>query len=102
MARKFTSEWKASRTPRPAIWADVPDEQWNDWRWQLSHRLNSLDELAQIIHLTPEEVAGLSTEDKFRVDVTPYFASLIDPTIPCARCASRSSPRAASWPPLPQ
>jgi len=82
MARKFTSEWKASRTPRPAIWADVPDEQWNDWRWQLSHLLNSLDELAQIIHLTPEEVEGLSAEDKFRVDVTPYFASLIDPDDP--------------------
>ena len=76
--RKFTPEWKESRTPRPAIWADVPDEQWNDWRWQLSHRLNTLDELRQLVHLTPEEIEGLSAEDKFRVDVTPYFASLID------------------------
>ncbi len=69
-------------TPRPAIWAGVPDDKWNDWRWQLSHRLNSLDELAQIIHLTPEEVDGLTAEDKFRVDITPYFASLIDPDDP--------------------
>ena len=82
MMRKFTPEWKAGRTPRPAIWADVPDEQWNDWRWQLSHRLNSLDELGAIINLTAEEVEGLSAEDKFRVDVTPYFASLIDPDDP--------------------
>jgi hypothetical protein len=22
----------AGATPRPAVWADVPDEQWNDWR----------------------------------------------------------------------
>ncbi|MBN1564749.1 MAG: lysine 2,3-aminomutase [Anaerolineae bacterium] len=70
------------RTPRPALWADVPDEQWDDWRWQLAHRLNSLEELAQIIHLTPEEIDGLTAEDKFRVDVTPYFASLIDPDDP--------------------
>ncbi len=68
-----------ARTPRPAIWADVPDEQWDDWRWQLAHRLNSYDELSQIINLTPEEIEGLTADDKFRVDITPYFASLIDP-----------------------
>ena len=55
MTRKFTPEWKASRTPRPAIWADVPDEQWNDWRWQLSHRLNTLEELGKIVNLASEE-----------------------------------------------
>jgi lysine 2,3-aminomutase len=70
------------RTPRPALWADVPDEQWDDWRWQLAHRLNSLDELSQIINLTPEEIEGLTAEEKFRVDITPYFASLIDPDDP--------------------
>lgn len=82
MLRKFTPEWKASSTPRPAIWADVPDEQWNNWRWQLSHRLNTLDELQQFINLTPEEIEGVSAEDKFRLDITPYFASLIDPDDP--------------------
>jgi lysine 2,3-aminomutase len=68
----------AGRTPRPAQWADVPDQQWDDWRWQLSHRLNTLDDLAQIIRLTPEEIEGLNAPNKFRVDITPYFASLID------------------------
>ena len=71
-----------SRSPRPALWADVPDEQWDDWRWQMAHRLNSLDELSQLINLTPEEIEGLTAENKFRVDVTPYFASLIDPDDP--------------------
>ena len=70
------------RTPRPAIWADIPDEKWDDWRWQLAHRLNSLEELSQIINLTPEEIDGLTADGKFRVDVTPYFASLIDPDDP--------------------
>jgi len=76
------TEQPLARTPRPAIWADVPDEQWDDWRWQLAHRLNSVDELTQIIHLTPEEIEGLTAENKFRVDITPYFASLIDPDDP--------------------
>src|SRR5512141_166829 len=69
-------------TPRPAIWADVPDEQWDDWRWQLSHRVSTYEELSQFIHLTPEEKAGLQAEGLFRVDITPYFASLIDPDDP--------------------
>jgi lysine 2,3-aminomutase len=65
-------------TPRPALWADVPDEQWNDWRWQLANRLNSLEELEQVVNLTDEEREGLSAEGRFRVDVTPYFASLLE------------------------
>ena len=70
------------KSPRAAIWKDVPDAQWDDWRWQLSHRLNTLDELAQVISLRDEEVEALKTKQLFRVDITPYFASLIDPDDP--------------------
>jgi lysine 2,3-aminomutase len=66
---------------RASLWADVPADQWDDWRWQLSHRLNTLDELSSIIHLTPDEIEGIRSHH-FRVDVTPYFASLIDPDDP--------------------
>jgi len=76
-------EWQAqARATRMRVWGDVPDEKWNDWRWQLSNRLNSLEELAPVFELTDEERDGLSAPDKFRVDVTPYFATLIDPTDP--------------------
>jgi len=73
---------------RPAVsrrapqWADVPDEQWQDWRWQLSHRVNTVEEIGAILELTDEEREGLSADDKFRVDITPYFISLIDPHDP--------------------
>jgi lysine 2,3-aminomutase len=70
-----------SHSRRASIWATVPDSQWDDWRWQLSHRLNTLDELSQIINLTPEEEEGCRSHH-FRVDITPYFASLIDPDDP--------------------
>ncbi len=69
-------------TPRPSLWASVPDSAWNSWRWQLSHRLNSLEDLQTFIHLTPDEIAGISARDRFRLDITPYFASLIDPDDP--------------------
>ncbi len=68
-----------ARTPRPKIWADVPDEKWDDWRWQLSNRLNSVEELSQVINLTASEKKALSAKNLFRVDITPFFASLIDP-----------------------
>jgi lysine 2,3-aminomutase len=66
----------------PHPWESVPLEKWQDWRWQLAHRLNTAEELSQVIHLTPEEIAGLSAPDHFRVDITPYFASLMDPDDP--------------------
>ncbi len=72
----------ALTTTRPRLWADVPDEKWNDWRWQLAHRMSSLAELAQVINLTPEEIQGLTADGRFRVDITPYFASLMDPDDP--------------------
>ncbi|GMQ78521.1 MAG: KamA family radical SAM protein [Anaerolineae bacterium] len=67
---------------KAAYWSDVPDEKWLDWRWQMSNRLNSVDELAKVINLTDSERKALSVDGLFRVDITPYFASLIDPDDP--------------------
>lgn len=67
---------------RAAAFADVPDEKWNDWRWQLSHRLNSIEDFEPVITLTESEKKALSQPGLFRVDITPYFVSLIDPDNP--------------------
>jgi lysine 2,3-aminomutase len=67
---------------RAPFWQDVPDVKWMDWRWQMSNRLNSVEELGRVIHLTRSEEKALSARDLFRVDITPYFASLIDPDDP--------------------
>lgn len=71
-------EFVAAPTRRPSLWADVSDEQWNSWRWQLANRVSSVEELEQIITLTDEEIEGLAADGKFRVEITPYFASLIE------------------------
>ncbi len=67
---------------RAPFWQDVPDEKWMDWRWQMSHRLNTVAELEKVINLTESERKALSAKGLFRVDITPYFASLIDPDDP--------------------
>lgn len=67
---------------RAPAFADVPDEKWNDWRWQLTHRLNSVEDFERLFQLTPSEKHALNQPRIFRVELTPYFASLIDPDNP--------------------
>jgi lysine 2,3-aminomutase len=79
---------------RAALYADVPDEKWNDWRWQLSHRLNTVQEINQVLPLTESEKKALNTSGLFRVDITPYFISLIDPDDPADPVRKQVIPRA--------
>ncbi len=56
---------------------------WGDWRWQMRHRLTRLDQFERLLRLTESERRGLTlASEKFSVAVTPYFATLIDPTDP--------------------
>ncbi len=48
--------------------------------WRI--RLNSVEELGEVIRLTASEKQAFSAQGLFRVDITPYFASLIDPDDP--------------------
>ncbi|MGA1822624.1 MAG: dihydrofolate reductase family protein, partial [Thermoplasmatota archaeon] len=50
--------------------------------WQLSNRINTPEEFEQVIPLTDSERKALSAAHLFRVDITPYFISLIDPDDP--------------------
>ncbi len=87
MPTPFTSK-------RAPIFQDVPDEKWNDWRWQLSNRLNSLEEIEKVLPLTESERKALQTQNLFRVDVTPYYISLIDPNDPEDPIRKQIIPRA--------
>lgn len=62
------------------IWKDVTEEQWNDWHWQVSHRLKTPEEIAEVINLSEKEREDIATVmDGFRVGITPYYALLMDP-----------------------
>ena len=67
---------------RAPIYKDVPDEQWNNWRWQLSNRLNTAEEIGKVLTLTQDETNALNATHLFRVEITPYFISLINPDDP--------------------
>jgi lysine 2,3-aminomutase len=67
-----------------ALFGEAYDpERWNDWRWQMRHRLTRLDQLERLLRLTEPERRGLLlASGKFSVAVTPHYASLIDPEDP--------------------
>ncbi len=67
---------------RAPFYKDVPDEKWNDWRWQMANRLNTVEDFANVLNLTDSEKKALGTPGLFRVDVTPYYVSLIHPDDP--------------------
>jgi lysine 2,3-aminomutase len=73
---------KTFRSAGRGFWRDVPDSDWNDWKWQLKNRVTKLSQLERLMPtLTPEERAGalLAGESKLAMAITPYFFNLIDP-----------------------
>ncbi|WP_072469800.1 lysine 2,3-aminomutase [Urinicoccus massiliensis] len=65
------------------LYKDVTDEQWNDWHWQVQNRISDVETLGKIFELTEEEKEDIQQVlNKFRMGITPYYASLIDPSNP--------------------
>ena len=70
------------------LFKDVTEEEWNDYRWQLRNRLTTTADFEQVLNLSDRQRADLDAcMGKFRVSVTPYYASLMDPDDP--RCPVR-------------
>lgn len=64
---------------RAKFFPEATDEQWNDWKWQLKNRIESVDELKKYIPLTDEEEEGArKCLQTLRMAITPYYISLID------------------------
>jgi lysine 2,3-aminomutase len=63
------------------FWSDVSEADWNDWKWQLKHRITNAEQLQKFLPtLTPEEFAGAKLANtKLALAITPYFFNLIDP-----------------------
>ena len=65
------------------LFKDVTEEQWEDWHWQVNNRLSTVEDIKAVVNLTPEEEAEIEKViGGFRVGITPYYASLMDPDDP--------------------
>ncbi len=74
---------KNGETRRRQLFPEVSDENWNDWHWQVSHRITDVDTLKKYLPLTAEQEEGARKAlEVFRMAITPYYLSLIDPNDP--------------------
>ena len=68
-----------AESKRKIFFPEVSDEQWNDWKWQVKNRIETVEELKKHIRLTADEEVGIRESLKtLRMAITPYYLSLID------------------------
>lgn len=80
--------------PRPAIWADTPEKDWNNWVWQQQKRIKSMDVLEKVLNVTQEERdAFAQSHEMFNMGITPYYASLMDKDDPNCPIRLQSVPK---------
>ena len=81
---------------RQELFPNVTDEQWNNWKWKVKNRIETLDQLKKYIQLTPEEEEGVAKSlQTLRMAITPYYLSLIDPNNPHCPIRRQAIPTAA-------
>ena len=78
---------------RAHFFPGVADADWNDWRWQFRNRVTSLETLAgRLAFPMPALAARRALLREFRMGITPYYLSLIDPDDPRDPLACQAIP----------
>jgi lysine 2,3-aminomutase len=68
---------------RSAFYPEASAADWNDWRWQLRHRLRTPAQFERVLELSPSERHALELAGGLLpAAVTPYYMSLLDPSDP--------------------
>ena len=96
----FEDEEPPSRPRRHPVWENVPDAQWDDWRWQTQNSIRSVRQLRTLLRFSPDELEAIGRlEGDYKLAIPPYYFSLIDPRQPrrsrsaCSPCPRRWKPR---------
>lgn len=64
---------------RRRVFPGVSNIEWNDWHWQLRHRIQGVDALSRILRLSPDELDAIKHhKGSLPVAITPYYAGLLD------------------------
>lgn len=70
---------------RSRFFPGITSQQWNDWRWQIGHRIVSLSQLEQFMTLSESERKALNGQcGTLPFAITPYYASLLNPCDPAS------------------
>lgn len=64
---------------RAALYPQIADKQWNDWKWQMANQITTAEQAARVLKLndgTADDIARTLTT--FRMAVTPHYLCLIN------------------------
>jgi lysine 2,3-aminomutase len=62
---------------------NVGEESWNDWRWQITHRIDDVEVLRALFGVGEARCSeARSVGMRYRWSVSPYYASLMEPENP--------------------
>lgn len=65
------------------LFKDTTPDEWGDWKWQVKNRITDLEGLKRVVNISPEEEGGIKkTLAIFRMAISPYYATLMDPDDP--------------------
>jgi len=93
---KSQKQKNMAESRRKQLFPEVTDEQWNDWKWQVKNRIETYEELSKYFTFEPEEAEGIKKAlAKFRMAITPYYLSLIDPNDPFDPIRRQAIPQGA-------
>ena len=82
---------------RNGLFADIPAELWNDWKWQVRNRIETVEDLKKHVELTAEEEEGVrQCLGVLRMAITPYYLSLIDLNDPHDPIRRQANPTACA------
>jgi lysine 2,3-aminomutase len=78
LRRSFAGDYR-----KISLWKDVPEEEWEDWHWQIKNRIHTLDAISRAVILTPQEEEGIKKSNgRLSMAITPYWMTLMDPQDP--------------------
>lgn len=84
---------KTSAVTRSRFFSQVPEENWNNWKWHFRNRITTIEELTRFIPLSAKEQARLKRVAAiYPLSITPYYLSLINPYDPEDPIAKQAIP----------
>lgn len=61
-----------------ALWKNVAESDWKNWKWQVSHCISTLDDLSKVVPLSPVECEGVEeATKKLKMRISPHIALMM-------------------------
>ena len=76
-----------------SLYKPYSSPDWTNWKWQFRNRITGVEELEKVIVLSETEKEDIARCLKtFRMAITPYYASLMDPVNPACPIRMQAVP----------